>query len=145
MLCHKPGTVDVHVYAISLAEQSNSETTSSGWRDHSVPPLVAVPTMVSTLNSTVCGSPSHFTIASRSVASTRIHLRPSARMEALMQHFQAAEFSEAVFRLAAAPRRSSTNRFTHWAIEQGTDPLGPTAAQIATFLHSLFDTHGLPP
>ena len=34
---------------------------------------------------------------------------PSARMEALMQHYQAAGFSEEVCRLAAAPRRPSTN------------------------------------
>ena len=45
----------------------------------------------------------------------------------LRQHFQAAGFSEEVFRLAAAPRRTSTNhmykdkwfRFAHWAVEQG--------------------------
>ena len=70
---------------------------------------------------------------------------PSARMEALMQPYQAAGFSE-VSRLAVAPRRPSTNRmyedrwlcFTHWAAEQGFDLLSPT--QIAAFLYSLFDT-----
>ena len=36
-------------------------------------------------------------------------------------------------------------RFAHWAAEQGIDPLGPTAAQIATLFYSLFDTHGLSP
>ena len=33
----------------------------------------------------------------------------------------------------------------HWTAEQGIDPLGPTAAQTATFLYFLFDTHGLSP
>ena len=55
--------------------------------------------------------------------------------------------------LLAAPRRPSTNRmyddrwhrFTRWAAGQGFDPLDPTAAQIASFLFDLFDTHGLSP
>ena len=58
-----------------------------------------------------------------------------------------------VSRLAAAPRRPSTNRmyddrwlrFARWAAGQGFDPLNPTAAQIASFLFTLFDTHGLSP
>ena len=33
----------------------------------------------------------------------------------------------------------------NWATGRGFDPLGPTAAQIATFLYKLFDTHGLSP
>ena len=85
----------------------------------------------------------------------RIHLGweflPSARMEALMQHFQAAGFSGEVSRLAAAPRRPSTKcmyddrwlLFNHYAHEQGFDSLSPTSAQIATFLNYLFDSHGL--
>ena len=36
-------------------------------------------------------------------------------------------------------------RFTRWAAGQGFDPLDPTAAQIASFLFMLFDTHGLSP
>ena len=72
-------------------------------------------------------------------------------MEALMQHYQAEGFSEEVSRLTSAPRGSSRNRmyddrwlsFTDWAAEQGIDLLGPTAAQNATFLYSLFETHGL--
>ena len=47
---------------------------------------------------------------------------PSARMEALMRHYKAAGFSDEVSRLAAAPRRLSTNR-----------------------MYSFFDTHGLSP
>ena len=46
-----------------------------------------------------------------------------------------------VFRLAAAPKRPSTDRiyddrllsFAHWATVQEIDPLGPTAAQITAF------------
>ena len=90
-----------------------------------------------------------------------IHLRldqgralpPSARMEALMQHYKAAGFSDEVSRLAAAPRRPSTNRmyddrwrrFSRWAAGQDINPLDPTAAQVASFLFELFDTHGLSP
>ena len=70
-----------------------------------------------------------------------------------MRHYKAAGFSDEVSRLAAAPRRPSTNlmyddrwqRFTRWAAGQGFDPLDPTAAQIASFLYDLFDTHGLSP
>ena len=65
------------------------------------------------------------------------------------QAFQTRLFS----RLAAAPRRPSTNRmyddrwcrFTRWAAGQGIDPLNPTAAQVASFLFDLFDIHGLSP
>ena len=77
----------------------------------------------------------------------------SARMEALVRHYKAACFSDEVTRLAATPRRPSTNRmydnlwlrFACWAAEQGFDLLSPTAAQIASFLYTLFDTHGLSP
>ena len=70
-----------------------------------------------------------------------------------MQHYKAAGFSDEVSRLAAATRRPSTNRmyddrwrrFTRWAAGQGFDPLDPTAAQIASILFDLFDTHGLSP
>ena len=36
-------------------------------------------------------------------------------------------------------------RFARWAAGQGFDPLEPTAAQIASFLFTLFDTYGLSP
>ena len=57
---------------------------------------------------------------------------------------------EEVSRLVAAPRRPSTCRvyndrwlrLAHWAAGQGIDQLGPTAAQIATFLYYLFDNSG---
>ena len=74
-------------------------------------------------------------------------------MDALVRHYKAAGFSDKVSRLAAAPRQPSTNRmyndrwlrFTRWAAGQGFDRLSPTAAQIASFLYYLFDTHGLSP
>ena len=90
-------------------------------------------------------------------AGPEVHLRrkvvQSARMEALMRHYKAAGFSDEVSWLAAAPRRPPTNRmyddrwlrFARWAAGQGFDPLDPTAAQIASFLFDLFDTHGLSP
>ena len=104
----------------------------------------------------LCGTPVDSPIPSRSSvpAGPEVHLRrkviPSARMEALMRHYKAAGFSDEVSRLAAAPRRPSTNRmcddrwcrFARWAAGQGVDPLNPTAAQVASFL---FDTHGLSP
>ena len=70
-----------------------------------------------------------------------------------MQHFQAAIFSKEVSKLAAAPRSPCTNGmygdrwlpFAYWATGKGFDPLGPTAAQIASFLYEFFDTHGLSP
>ena len=78
---------------------------------------------------------------------------PSARMEALVQHYLAAGFSKEVSKLATAPRRPSTNRmyddrqplFPNYTTGEGFDPLGPTAAQIAAFLYELFDTRGLSP
>ena len=105
----------------------------------------------------MCGPPSLLSIPLRSTVTAGICLErqviPSARMEALMQHYQAAGFSKEVSRLAAAHRIPSTNtmyddrwlRFAHWARGQGIDLLGPTAAQIAAFLYYLFDTHGLSP
>ena len=92
--------------------------------------------MVSTPATPVCGPPTILTVPPRPSVTTGICLErqvvPSACMEALMQHYQAAGFS----RLAAAPRRPSTNRmyddrwlrFANWATGQGFDPLGPTAA-----------------
>ena len=115
--------------------------------------------MVSTPTSTLCGPPSVFPISPRLTVTTgtEIHLGrkvvPSARMEALMQHYKAAGFSDEASRLAAAPRRPSTNRmyndrwlrFTQWAARKGFYLLSPTAAQIAAFLYSLFNTNGLSP
>ena len=104
-----------------------------------------------------CGPPTLLSVLQRPTVTTEICLErqvvPPAHMEALMQHYQAAGFSKEVYRFAAAPRRPSTNKmyddrwlpFANWATGQGFDPLGPTAAQIATFLYDLFDTHGLSP
>ena len=122
------GEVNVHVSTFSPAQQGRAEITS------------------------LCGTPVVSPIPSRSSVSAgpEVHLRrkviPSARMEALMRHYKAAGFSDEVSRLAAAPRRPSTNRmyddrwcrFTRWAAGQGVDPLNPTAAQVASFLFDLF-------
>ena len=95
--------------------------------------------------------------AQQSHAETTVHTGgggdPCSPLEAFMRHYKAAGFSDEVFRLAAAPRRPSTSRmyddrwrrFARWAAGQGFDPLDPTAAQIASFLFDIFDTHGLSP
>ena len=154
------GEVNVHVSPIPPAQQGHSETTVlSGGGGDPCSPLVAVPVVVSTSATSLCGTPSGSPLPSGSSvpAGPEVHLRlkvvPSARMEALMRHYKAVGFSDEVSRLAAAPRRPSTNRmyddrwrrFTRWAEGQGFDPLDPTAAQIASFLFDLFDTHGLSP
>ena len=128
-------------------------------RGDSHSPLVAKPAVVSTSTSSMCGTPVNSSILSRSSVSTEpeVHLRrnvvPSARMEALMRHYKAAGFSDEVSRLVAALRRPSTNRmyddrwlrFARSAAGQGFDPLDLSAAQVASFLFTLFDTHGLYP
>ena len=134
------GAVDVHVSTISPARQSHSEAQDDpGGRGDIHSPLVAVRIVVSTLTTSVCGSLSFFSLLPRPAV--------SASMEALMQHYQAAGFSKEVSSLAAASRRPCTNkmyddRWLSFATGQGFDPLDSTAAQIATFLYDLFDTHG---
>ena len=154
------GEVNVHVSTLSPAQQGRAEVTVHPCgRGDSRSPLVAVSTLVSTPTTSLCGTPVNSPIPSRSSvpAGPEVHLRrkviPSARMEALMRHYKAAGFSDEVSRLASAPRRPSTNRmyddrwcrFARWAAGQGVDPLNPTAAQVASFLFDLFDTHGLSP
>ena len=154
------GEVNVHVSTLSPAQQGRAEVTVHPCgRGDSRSPLVAVSTVVSTPTTSLCGTPVSSPVPSRSSvpAGPEVHLRrkviPSARMEALMRHYKAAGFSDEVSRLAAAPRRPSTNRmyddrwcrFARWAAGQGVDPLNPTAAQVASFLFDLFDTHGLSP
>ena len=131
--------------------------TPAGGRSNSHSPLVAETVVVSTPTSSLCGSPPVLSLPSRSSvpAGSEVCLGrkvvPSARMEALVRHYKAAGFSDEVSRLTAAPRRPSTKlmyddqwlRFARWAAAQGFDPLDPTAAQVASFLFTLFDTHGL--
>ena len=80
-------------------------------------PLVSVTNVVSTPNTIECGSPATIlSVPQRPFVTTGLYLKrqvvPSARMEALMQHYQAAGFSREVSKFAAAPtcRRPSTNR-----------------------------------
>ena len=105
----------------------------------------------------VCWPPTLLSIPPRPTVTTVIYLErqdvPSACIEALMKHYQAAGFLKEVSKLTAALRRPYTNRmyddrwlrFTNWATQKGFDPLGPTAAQIAAFLYEFFNTHGLSP
>ena len=112
--------VDVHVSTgVSPAQQSHSQALDDpGGRGDTHSPPVAVTTIVSTLATTVCGIPSILSVLLRPTVTTGICLEqqvvPSAHMEALMQHYQAAGFSREICRLAtvAAPRRPSTNRIT---------------------------------
>ena len=161
MLCLKTGRGGQCTCSpFSPAQQSHSETSiHSGGRGSSHSPLVAESVMVSTPTMSLCGTPLSSSLPSGSSvpAGSEVCLRrkvvPSARMEALMRHYKAAGFSDEVSRLAAAPRRPSTNRiyddrwlrFARWAAGQGFDPLDPTAAQIASFLFTLFDSHSLSP
>ena len=150
----------VYVSSIPSAHQSHSEApVHPGGRGNSHSPLVAESVVVSTPTSSLCGTPPGLSLPSRSSvpAVSEVHLGqkvvPSARMEALMRHYKAAGFSDEVSRLAAATRRPSTNRmyddrwlrFARWAAGQGFDPHDSRAAQIASFLFTLFDTHGLSP
>ena len=99
-------------------------------------PLVAVTTVVSTPATIECGSPATIlSVPQIPFVTTGLYLKrqviPSACMEALMQHYQAAGFSREVSKFAAAPtcRRPSTNRmyddrwlrFTTWATGRGFD------------------------
>ena len=143
------GEDDFVVSPIPPAQQSHAETSvHSGGGGNSRSPLVAVSVVVFTSTTSLCGTPSSSPLPSGSSvpAGSEVHLRwkviPSARMEALMRHYKAAGFSDEVSRLAAAPRRPSTNRmyddrwlrFARWAAGQGFDPLDPSAAQIALLL-----------
>ena len=146
--------------SISPAQQSHSEAQAHpDSRGDPRSPLVAESVVASTPTTSLCGTSSSFSLSTRSSvpAGSEVCLGrkvvPSARMEALMRHYKAAGFSDEVSMLAAAPRRPSTNRmyddrwlrFARWAAGQGFDPLDPTAAQVASFLFTLFDTHGLSP
>ena len=108
------GEVDVHVSTVFPAQQSHSEAQDyPDEQGDTHRPLLAVTTVVSTPATTECGSPTILSVPQRPVVTKGRYLQrqviPSARMEALMQHYQAAGFSKKVCRLAAAPRRPSTN------------------------------------
>ena len=144
------GKVDVHVSAFSPAQQSNSgNTVYTGDRGNSDSPMVAKTVVVSKPTSSLCVPPAVLSIPPRSSVTTGSEICLgrkvvlSAHMEAPMRHYKAAGFSYEDSRLAVAPSRPSTNRmyddrwllFTRWA----------AAAQIASFIYLLFDTHGLSP
>ena len=131
------GEVNVHVSTVSPAQQSHSEAQDHpDGRGDTHRPLVAITSVVSTPATIECGSPATiFSVLQRPFVTTGLYLKrqviPSARMEALMQYYQAAGFSREVSKFAAAPtcRRPSTNRmyddrwlrFTTWATGRGFD------------------------
>ena len=109
-----------------------------GGRGNTNSPLVAVTTVVLTSAPSVSGPPPlHHSLLPGPTVTTLACLGrqviPSARMEALMQHYQAAGFLKEVSRLTASPRRPSSNRmcddgwlrFAYWAPVQRIDPFGP--------------------
>ena len=96
-------------FLLLSAQQSHSEAQDHpDGRGDTHHPLVAVTTVVSTTATIECGSPSTIlTVLQRPFVTTGLYLKwqviPSARMEALMQHYQAAGFSREVSKFAAAP------------------------------------------
>ena len=105
------GMVNVHVSSVSIVEQGLSISSLSEQRSHSDSPLVAISAVVSAYDPAVCYRTPITAIETAIL--TRSHLRlegvPSACMEAVMQHFQAAGISEEVPGVTAAPRRHSSN------------------------------------
>ena len=104
---------------------------------------------------TICIQGGSHTIlpSSRPAVSTRSHLGwkvvPSAFMEALMQYFQAAGFSEEVLDSLHSYETLKAALFAGWAPERGIDPLVPAAAQVPSFplkgaQHNASDGQGLP-
>ena len=113
------GEVNVHVSTVSPAQHSEAQEHPDG-RGDTHRPLVAVTTVVSTPATNECGLPAMIlSVPQRPFVTTGLYLKrqvvPSARMEALMQHYQAAGFSREVSKFATAPtcRRHSTNRMYH--------------------------------
>ena len=107
--------------------------------------------MISTPDTTMCGSTSNSYVPPRSVSLNQVTSLIGSCTFCTHESSHAALqssrifISEEVSRLAAALRRASTNcmyddrwlGFAHWVVERGNDPTpGPTPAQIATFLVS---------
>ena len=126
------GEVNVHVSTVSPAQQSHSDTQDhpDGRGDTHHPWWPSHPWFPHLLRLSV-----DLSVLQRPFVTTGLYLKrkviPSTRMEALMQHYQAAGFSREVSKFAAAPtcRRPSTNRmyhdrwlrFTTWATGRGFD------------------------
>ena len=93
------GEVNVHVSTVSPAQQSHSENQDHpDGRVDTHRPLVAITTVVSSPATIECGSPATIlSVPQRPFVTTGLYCKrqviPSARMEALMQHYQAAACS----------------------------------------------------
>ena len=91
------GEVDKYVFTVSPAQQSHSETKNhSEGRSDTYSPLVAITTVVPTSTMSVCGQSSSIIPYRWDLLSLQEYVSagiPSAGMEALMQHYQAAGFS----------------------------------------------------
>ena len=104
--------MNVYTFPTSEPELSETEVDSDSRGDPHCP-MVATTTVVSTSESVLC----RLTMVSAlsygpSLTARSCHGRqkiPSARMEDLLQHLQTEGFSEEFSKLAAAPRRLTTN------------------------------------
>ena len=93
------GEVNVHVSTVSPAQQSHSESKDHpGGRGNSNRPQVAVSTLVPTSTTSVCRPPLHHSVPQGPIVTTGVCLGrqvlPSARLQALMQHYQAAGYGK---------------------------------------------------
>ena len=136
-----------------LSSHSEASVHPDG-RGYSHSPLVAESVVVSTPTSSLCGTPSGLSLPSRSSVPTgpEVCLGKSYHLHAWglscntikQQVFQTRSLgSQQLLEGPQAIARMMMG-FARWA-RQGFDPLDPTAAQIASFLFTLFDTHGLSP
>ena len=152
------GEVNVHVSPILSAQQSHSEApVHPDGRGNSHSPLVAESVVVSTPTLSLCGTPSSLSLPSTSSvpAGSEVCLgQKSYHLHAWMlscdtikqQVFQTRSLGLQQLLEGPQPIACTTiGGFARWAAGQGFDPLDPTAAQIASFLFTLFDTHGLSP
>ena len=108
----------VYLFPPFPAHQSHSEApVHPGSRSNSRSPLVAETVVVFPHLLRLCvdhpcvlSLPSRSSVPAESEVCLGRKVVPSAHMEALMRHYKAAGFSDEVSRLAAAPKRPSTNR-----------------------------------
>ena len=144
------GVIDVHVSTVPVAQQSHSENMCyPGQQDNCNSPLVAISTVDPTPTPTVCGPPLLLSIPPRPTITAGVHLgwklRPSARMEALMQSttkqqdFQKRSLGS--LQLLGDPQQITCTAIGGFTLL--TRPQDKELIRLVPQLYSLFDTHGL--
>ena len=128
----------------------------SGGGGNSRSPLVAVSVVVPTSTTSLCGTPLVLPFR-RDLLSQQdqkyisdgklyhLHVWRLSCDTIKQQAFQTRSLGSQQPLGGPQPIACTMIRFARWAAGQGFDPLDPTAAQIASFLFDLFDTHGLSP